>query len=371
MKNPYFFRKIFLIYKRFRNKLLADLIYQKILSNTDKELILGFYISQRKSLVSCAISPDAIHIRINFLRKIHGWNSIEVESFIKNIANLSQKSKKTTHVIVWGNRDRIHNLEILTKFFPKIIRIEDGLLYIPKYKKKKTSFIVNYHGIYFDGRQPSDLELSLNTLSPGYAIYYKNAQRFLNYIISNKMTKYRHYDREKILIDPAGLLIIGQVNEDQAIISTTTIGKTNFDLISFIIKSQAIPNATTFYYKPHPRNKENRKEIARIISNFPDIVILDSKINIHTLFAQKPLVATMTSGAGLEAALHGCTVYCFGISFYSNWGFTIDYFDCPRRKNKISAEDLAVFLWMEFTVYINPVSRRIIKPQDAFKININ
>ena len=275
---------------------------------------------------------------------------------------------KRPTVIVWGYRDRTRGYS-LERMFPEVIRLENGLIPGRYHRRFKTAFIVDRRGAYFDGRTASDWEDAVQAMKPGYG-RAPAARALLERVRGRQITKYRASSDRAVTLPPGSLLILGQRNGDQAINLTETIAKTNREFIAHLYDAEPVPGVTAHFDKPHPRN-DNASESDGIRADHPDLVVIDPGVNVHRLFAQQPRVATITSGAGLEAALHGCEVYTFGISFYSNFGFTIDHFDCPRRTNRLTAEDIATFMWMGWTVYVDPRTRRPVPVERVFGLNSN
>ena len=273
-------------------------------------------------------------------------------------------------VIVWGIRDKANGHD-LSSLFPDLVRIEASMLGGPPAPGTiETGFMLNREGIYFAGRAPSDCEAGLQELTLGYAKRNSTAHALIEHVRRTRTTKYPLGKAADVLL-PGSLLVLGQVNGDQAIEETVTVGKTNREFVSWLRAERPVESVAAWYYKPHPRNLRGKAEIEAIKRGHTDLTVIDPGVNIHALFEQKPRVAVMTSGAGLEAALHGCEVYTFGISFYSNFGFTIDHFDCPRRTNRLTAEDVAAFMWIDRTVYVDPKTRRPVPVERVFGLNSN
>lgn len=345
-------------WRRFKAAARARLALLKLRASLDGPLVLGFWINRSEMLAAAAVDPTARFVRFGFLSRNHCWTGEEIRELLESVARMTAEDEPT--VIVWGIRDRTHGQD-LDELFPVVTRVERGLLPGPPSKRLKTSFMPEREGIYFDGRQPSDCERELQALTAGYAARSPAARAVLNHVRQTQITKYVLADDEAVRLKPGGLLIIGQVNGDQAVDETLTVAKSNFDLVVWIRETQPVRDVSRYYYKPHPRNRrDNEDEVARLVDMYPDLEIVEPGVNVHKLFEQRPRVATMTSGAGLEAALHGCEVHTFGVSFYSNWGFTIDHFDCPRRTNRLSAEDVAAHMWLDRTVYVDPRTRLIV-----------
>ena len=112
-------------------------------------------------------------------------------------------------------------------------------------------------------------------------------------------------------------------------------------------------NYSNIYYKAHPKNSTNNNDVSIINKNFPKVEIINSNVNVIDALTNKPDVAVMTSGVGLEAAIRGCIVHCFGLSFYSNWGFTTDYVECDRRINTLTADDVLAHIIFNESVYFD------------------
>jgi len=348
-------------WRRLKTNIKARLALLEIRLNGDRSFILGFWINRNERLSAAAVRADTRFIRVGWLSRNHCWTDVEVKAFLERVAAMTRRPT----VIVWGLRDR-RNGHDLKKLFPTVIRIEHGLIPGRRHKRLETEFILNRYGIYFDGRRHSDWEAAAQALKPGYG-RSPAARALLDHVRRKEITKYPHRSEETVALKPGSLLILGQVNGDQAIEMTRTIRKSNLDFISWIYETQPVAGVTAHYYKPHPRNlQDNPAEIDLLKAAYPNLIVIDPGINVHRLLVQKPRVATMTSGAGLEAALHGCEVHTFGISFYSNFGFTADYFDCERRTNRLPAEDLASFMWMGWTVYVDPRTRRPVPVEKVF-----
>ena len=353
--------------ERIMDRVRWRLALHRLQANLDKDLVLGFYVGRRRRLAAEAVRPGCTLICLK-PRPPQRPDCVEMDT-IRRVALLSKASDPV--VIVPGVRDLLDGYN-LRDLFSQVVRFENGLLPGPRSSPRKlmTAFILNRKGVYFDGRSSCDTEDALQSLPWGYA-KCQVAQALLRRVREEQVTKHKTASHDSSLpIGTQDLIILGQVVGDQAIESTTTIGKNNLEFISHIVRHDRILPVSRYYYKPHPRNvQHNRLEISLIESRYPEISILHPNINVHTLFQKRPRVATMTSGAGLEAAIWGCEVHTFGISFYSNWGFTRDYFECARRTNILTAEDVAAYMWLEHTTYVDPTTRTVLPPEEVFGLS--
>jgi capsular polysaccharide export protein len=158
----------------------------------------------------------------------------------------------------------------------------------------------------------------------------------------SSMHKYSKFNSATALeLSQEDVLIMGQVTGDASWAESSCAVVDNIDLVRHAVAD--LPDARGVYYKPHPRNRRNRQELAEIEHLFKNVQIVDSKVNFKTLIAMRPTVVVNTSGTGLDAGLAGCEVHAYGCSFYAGWGATIDHHTMPqRRSNGLTFEDIFV-----------------------------
>lgn len=329
--------------------------------------MLGFFISEPHGREAIAIDHEKELIPVKFLGKGHTRNRDGLQRSLQRIKEAAGEGR--CQPAVWGIKDKLLLDLDLSDYFNDLIRVEDGLLTQTPSGKPIRSVILNYRGIYYDGRRESDLEQGLNKLSAGYAASNELAAAVISKVVAERVTKYNLTTSSHVALPKDALLVIGQVNGDQAIEATETVCRSNQSFIEYLCTAVPVTNVSSIYYKPHPRNMESTGEIERISNMYPFIRILPAEMNILPLLEQCPTVATMTSGAGLEAALRGCDVHCFGLSFYSNWGFTTDYIKCARRKNRLTAADVFAYVQLKQTKYVDMDLGLPISVMEAFELN--
>lgn len=272
-----------------------------------------------------------------------------------------------------GRRDRTRSGIELDEFFPQILRLEDALLpnRFPNSKKPSIGFIVDSKGPYYDGSVETDFENSLQELRSGWWKSCPNATIFLEEYRSSKITKFMSEpSRADHLPRREDHVIIGQCTGDQALIYTEGETKENLHLIEQVADERS--SSDRVFYRPHPRNTFNSVELRTIARRFGNrIIVADPSIGFVDFLHHRPSLSTMTSGAGLEAAVRGCDVTCYSVSFYSNWGFTTDKTVCARRKNILSVEDVFLFMYTKYTRYIHPYGEGYITPLQALRGRID
>jgi capsular polysaccharide export protein len=343
-------------------------IRRRILATPENHPIaLGFFVNAEERGVHPALFPDAAFIRVNFPRPRHGWNGDRFAQLLKLLSTLT--ANRAVEAIVWGYRDiRSYGIDI-GSYFDRCWRVERALIEPPA--AAGNAFVVGYRSIYFDGRNGTDLESRLNALTPGELPQSSEGKRLLTHILDAALSKFSGKPAP-VRLTERDLLIIGQCTGDQALEYTDTLTRDNPGLVGLVAKHLLAGDRRfeRVYYKPHPKNPTTLADLAHIRENYPHIQIIDGSVGIVQLLEGKPTVATLTSGVGLEAAVRGCEVHTFGISFYSHWGFTIDHMSCPRRTNRLSPEDVLLFTVMHHTRYSDPHKKRPISALAAFGLSL-
>lgn len=342
---------------------LGGVLFRILTLPKNRPVALGFFVNDAERGVHFALCPNATFIRINFPRPRRGWSSVRFTRLLKRLASLT--ANREVVVIVWGYRDlRTLGVDVCS-FFERCWRVERALIEPPA--ASGNAFVVGYRSIYFDGRTSTDWEAQLNALTPGELSRSVEGKYLLSHILGAGLSKYSGTAPD-VRLTERDLLIVGQCTGDQAIEYTDAMARSNVELVDLVVKC-LLKNGHSFekiYYKPHPKNRTTPADIACIQDRYPEIDIIDGNAAIVALLIGKPTVATLTSGVGLEAAVRGCKVHTFGISFYSHWGFTFDHMPCSRRTNRLSAEDVLLFALIHQTRYVNPKTKRPIGALAAF-----
>ena len=315
-----------------------------------QKILLGFFINKNEQDIQ-KLYPEYVFIRLNKFRKLGQKNRAFVEKALSYI--LSSAAGHSYRFIVWNYRDHLNslNLEMLaTRFSDQaIIRIEIGLIDARCVKTNKVKrFLVDSKAMYFDGRQSTELEDSINGLKVGYRHTQDCYGEMKSEIIAQKMTKFTFSENHHALIPQKNdIIIFGQCVGDMAIQATETLCQTNTELIDHFMNEYQ--GAGKVFYKSHPRNWCNPSDEEYIARNFPEVVLVAADQHPISLLQHLPTCVVNTSGLGFEALMRGCSVVCYGVSFYSNWGFTQDKINCDRRINRPDFDDFAAFFLLEYT----------------------
>lgn len=248
-----------------------------------------------------------------------------------------------------------------------VARVEDGFLRsvgLGADLIRPLSWVVDWRGLYFDARQPSDLEALLaETAFPDALL--QRAASLREQVVAAGLTKYNvgatPWRR------PAGvarvILVPGQVESDASIAYGAPEIKTNLGLLQAV--RRAHPDAYVLY-KPHPDvvarlRAQGMHEVE--VAHWCDAMVVDAPMG--ELLREVDEVHCLTSLAGFEALLRGRKVVCYGQPFYSGWGLTEDRVPVNRRKRRLSLDELVAGALILYPHYFNRRCDKQITAEEA------
>jgi len=258
-------------------------------------------------------------------------------------------------VVVWGRKhdDEARNVPDHVPVW----RMEDGFLRsvgLGSDLRRPSSLVMDSSGIYYDGRQPSDLENFLETHAfDAYDVARGKALR--EQVLASKVSKYNV--GEKGALDfrarAAGkeiFLVPGQVEDDASIQLGSPVVKTNSSLLA--AARSAAPDAYLIY-KPHPDVASGNRSGA-VPQNVLDYCVNETVVDADIIDVLEAVdgVHTMTSLTGFEALMRGKKVMTYGMPFYAGWGLTDDKCELPRRTKKLSLDALVYGLLCVYARYV-------------------
>jgi capsular polysaccharide export protein len=263
----------------------------------------------------------------------------------------------SARVLVWGLKDDAHARKLAGHLGTEIERVEDGFIRsvgLGSDFSKPSSLIHDRRGIYFDPRQPSDLEALLNRVQLDGG-QLARARRLQDKIVRAGINKYNSGRRGELLLRAAPgqqiILVPGQVEDDASIDAGGVDIKSNLELLKAVRAQQ--PD-DYIIYKPHPDVLAgNRKghipaETARL---YCDQIVTD--YNMHHCLKRVDQVHTITSLTGFEALLLGKRVSTYGLPFYAGWGLTRDRHRIARRRRSLRLEELVYCTLIQYPRYYN------------------
>jgi capsular polysaccharide export protein len=236
----------------------------------------------------------------------------------------------------------------------RVLRLEDGFLRsvgLGADLVQPLSWVVDRRGLYFDARQPSDLEHRLQH-EPFAAPLLVRARALRERLVAAAVTKYnvagKRWQR------PRGsqpvVLVPGQVESDASIRAGAPRWRRNVDLLTTV--RAARPQAY-LVYKPHPDVVAGLRKVGadeHQAATLCDEVLTSARMD--QLLEEVDEVHTLTSLTGFEALLRGKRVTCWGQPFYAGWGLTEDRLPVARRTRQLSVDELVAGALIDYPRYV-------------------
>ncbi|MFM4991568.1 capsular polysaccharide biosynthesis protein [Aeromonas veronii] len=261
-------------------------------------------------------------------------------------------------------------------------QLEDGFIgYIghPARGGKAVSLIADPVGIYYDARQPSQLEQLIAT--PCEPAMLARAERLISELVRLGITKYNCYatvpthaanhgsvSRFAAQGGEGGLpsalaarlqqsakprvLLVDQVAGDLSIPGALA---SEADFVAMVEAARRNHPDARLLLRTHPDTRLGKKRGVLARLNLDDVEIVADHCHPHALLKVVDAVYTVSSQLGFEGLLLGKPVYCFGMPFYAGWGLTHDTKQCERRNVKVSLHQLVAAALICYPRYLDPV----------------
>lgn len=265
-----------------------------------------------------------------------------------------QAHKSGLNWMVWAGK--------ATKAHAGATRVEDGFLRslgLGAELVPPMSLVLDRQGIYYDPRQPSDLDDLITQRADLGTAEAQRAEALVQSLIRNSLSKYNLTAEVPEL--PAGhrILVPGQVEDDASI--QAGCGRINTNLALLQATRKANPKAVIIY-KPHPDVEAGLRPGGEIPDGLADVVADNS--DPMALLDMVQEVWTMTSLLGFEALLRGVKVTTLGLPFYAGWGLTTDKRTPPPwRKARPDLLALAHAVLIDYPRYFDPVTGQPCPPE--------
>ncbi|MCF5854263.1 capsular polysaccharide biosynthesis protein [Aeromonas veronii] len=278
-------------------------------------------------------------------------------------------------------------------------QLEDGFIgYIghPAREGVALSLIADPVGIYYDARQPSQLEQLIAT--PCEPEMLARAERLIRELVRLGITKYNCYatrpdalatqapygEEQGALVSLAeGLLqdgrprvlLVDQVAGDLSIPGALAC---NADFLAMVAAARRNHPGARLLLRTHPDTRMGKKigVLARLAQKLPelaDLEIVSEPCHPHLLLKMVDAVYTVSSQLGFEALLLGKPVHCFGMPFYAGWGLTHDSKLCLRRvlaraDEAVSLPQLVAAALIRYPRYCDPVLGERCEVEDVVEL---
>lgn len=219
-----------------------------------------------------------------------------------------------------------------------------------------ASLVLDSSGIYFDPRQPSDLETLLLT-SDFAPEELERARTLRRFIIEQGLTKYNLDPRATAHWPGAQgrrvILVPGQVEDDASIRFGCSTVRTNTALLQ---QARASAPDAFIVYKPHPDVMSgNRKGHVALHKTAAWANHIETDLSVINCINAADEVHVMTSQAGFDALLRGKKVVTYGQPFYAGWGLSEDRETngdaFARRQRRLSLDELIAGALLRYPLY--------------------
>lgn len=246
------------------------------------------------------------------------------------------------------------------------VRVEDGFLRsrgLGAELVPPLSLVTDRQGIYYDPRQPSDLDQLIARREHLTQAESLRAERLVLSLIRGGLSKYNLGGAAPALPQGRRILVPGQVEDDASILCGTGEVRSNLDLLRAARKAN--PQAVLIY-KPHPDVEAGLRPGRILADGLADLVA--EQADPMALLDEVHEVWTMTSLLGFEALLRGVRVTTVGMPFYAGWGLTTDLAPVPAwRQARPSLLGLAHAALIDYPRYFDPVTGQPCPPEVAVR----
>ena len=289
------------------------------------------------------------------------WDGEKSPPFLSPSLALHRAGHGKGTVAIWPSRVPGSTVdEAATRAIP-IARVEDGFLRsrgLGAGLHPPGSVVVDRSGIYYNARQPSDLETLLATHDFPPALV-ERARQLRARVCATGVTKYGQ-DGGQMMNLPAGrrtVLAIGQVDDDESV----RLGGAGLDgNLDFLTRVRRAEPDAWIIYRPHPDvqagHRKGHLSDAQVLAHAD--VIDRGAAPLMELVQAVDEIHVLSSLTGFEALMRGCRVTVHGMPFYAGWGLTRDLAKpVARRGRQLSLDQLVAAALILYPRYLDPVLR--------------
>lgn len=291
-----------------------------------------------------------------------------LDLFLSSVYGNCNNQSTFRYVIGWGHKPTSQRArDYAAKHNLPYIALEDGFLRSVGLGVEGTqplSLVVDEKGIYYDARQPSQLEQLIIASEHYPEQKLQRANRLIASIRQYRLSKYNlNSIGTQSQTDSVDVLVIDQTQGDASVVGACANQQTFHDMLKQAISDN--PNKT-IWVKVHPDVIAGKKKgfLYPLPFEHPNIRIHSERCNPWDLLDSKPLVYTVSSLMGFEALMAECTVHCFGLPFYAGWGLTLDQQICQRRNKPRSLEQVFAAAYIDYARYVDPILEKRCEIED-------
>jgi len=270
------------------------------------------------------------------------------------------------------------------------IAFEDGFLRSvhPGNGELPLSMVMDRTGIYYDARQPCDLEAYVRHRAAANSDR-QMAQAAIGELRRLQLSKYNWFS----LSDISSLELKTQSSKDRILVVDQTAGDASIpgafataETFTKMLCAAVDENPSAeILVRVHPETMTGRKsghlgprELSKLAESSAAIEyalqqnrlrLTPEPINPWALLEASSKVYCVSSQLGFEGLIAGCEVHCFGAAFYGGWGLAEDRFEKPDwHRGNATIEALFAAVYFDYCRYIDWENLKEISFECAVKI---
>ena len=279
--------------------------------------------------------------------------------------------RAVTHIAGWGlKKPAARARHAAAKSGLPYISLEDGFLRshgLGVDGAPLHSLVVDYSGIYYDARRPSDLEQLIAEAKYSQPELAR-ATSCMELLRRYRLSKYNcGADRPlEWPDDRLRVLVVDQTFGDAAVRFGGADAQTFREMLDAAIADN--PDAEVCV-KVHPDVIAGKKRGYLLdLARERGCRILAEELSPWAVLDAVEQVYVVTSQMGFDALLAGKVVHCFGQPFYAGWGLTRDRQQCERRGQPRSLEQVFCAAYLHYCRYLNPYTGQRCELEDTIAL---
>jgi len=256
----------------------------------------------------------------------------------------------------WGRRPSgLRALRLAAAAGREAITLEDGFLrgFAPGRADPPHSYVVDRLGIYFDASRPSTLDRLLDDPVED-ADRLARARGLIDRLRAERLSKYNN--SPLLTCAQAGLpkgrpfvLLVDQVEGDASIAGAGAGPERFREMLAHA--AEAYPGRV-LAVRTHPAAGE-RSLLRRAAAELGLDIVTPPRMNPWPLLEEAESVYTVSSQLGFEALMAGRPVHCFGTTYYSGRGLTVDHAALPAGRAAASLEQVFHAAFLDYSRYLD------------------